>query len=437
MEKNNYLLRVARDTLVSQLGLAAPAPLADLPVRATEPVVLHGNQAQLEIAYSQADISYQLCNAEGRAIRTAPGTGGPLRLKTGTLEDDEYAFSIRAVRTPESDLYVPGTLDVKLLQTVLIQVRTDTELVISLKAPSIAYGAQAEVWVHSAQSKTRYELVNEKQEPLGAAFETRAAGDVQLWTRALTEDTTIGVRATNIKKDLSDLLTRRVTVAVGPRLDVAATFTPSVVDYGKKATIRLAETQQNTSYQLVLKENGRDVQPQELPAVASPGGDLTLTTGALQEDCTVGIKAEKVVSGLADALAAQLTIPVKPDPAKQLLLVADLTEAGKNTVVTSVAAGTRAVIKVAEPQSGVCYQLRVGTTPAGVPAYYHVNAKIGQARVGVEFVIDAFNASAVYLPTDILTETTEFTVFAFKPTRELEGVELEHPIKVTVKADRS
>jgi hypothetical protein len=266
MEKNNYLLRAARDTLVSQLGLPAPAPLADLPVRATEPVVLHGNQAQLEIAYSQADISYKLCNAEGRAIRTAPGSGGPLRLKTGTLEDDEYAFNIRAVHTPESDLYVPGTLDVKLLQTVFIQVRTDTELVISLKAPSIAYGAQAEVWVHSAQSKTRYELVNEKQEPLGAAFETRAAGDVQLWTRALTEDTTIGVRATNIKKDLSDLLTRRVTVAVGPRLDVAAAFTPSVVDYGKKATIRLAETQQKTSYQLVLKENGRDVQPQELPA---------------------------------------------------------------------------------------------------------------------------------------------------------------------------
>jgi hypothetical protein len=438
MEKNKYLLQAARDTLMSQLGLAAPVPLADLPVRAIEPVVVHGNQAQLEIAYSQLGISYELRTAEGRAIGSAQvGDGGPLQLKTSALEDDEYAFAIQAVRTPASGLHLAGPLEARLLQTVFVQVRTDTELAVSLQALRIAYGAPAEVWVRSAQSRTRYELVNEKKEPLSAAVETRVAGDVQLWTRALTEDTTIAVRATNIKKDLSDLLKQQVDVVVGPRLDVAATFTPAVVGYNGEATIRLVETQKTASYQLIISEAGGAAQPQELLAKVGTGGDLTLSTGPLQEDCTVGIKVKKMISGLTGVLAVQLTIPVRPNPKKQLLLVAALTEAGKSTVVTSVATGTRAVIKVDEPQSGVYYQLRVGTSPAGMPAYYHVNAKIGQARVGVEFVIDAFNAAAVYLPTDVLTETTEFTVFAFKPTREAEGIELgyPHPIKVTVKVD--
>jgi len=433
MEENNYLLRAARDTLVSQLGLAAPTPLADLPVRAIEYVVVHGNQAQLEIAYSQPDVSYKLCNAEGRIMRTAQGTGGPLRLKTADLEDDEYAFSIRAVRTPESDPHLPGPLEVKLLQTVVVQVRTDTTLATSLQAPSIAFGAQAEVWVHSAQSKTRYELVDEAEKPLGEAVETRTAGDVSLRTRALTEDTTIVVRATNIKKGLSDLLTQRVHVAVGPKLDVAAAFTPSVVDYNSEATIHLAKSQERTSYQLVVEETGRKAQPQESPAVAGTGGDIELTIKELREDCTVGIKATKVASGLADTLAAQLTIPVRPDPAKTLSLVAALTEAGKSTVVASVAAGAKAIIKVASSQPGVCYQLRADTSPVGPPAYHHVNAGIGRARVGVEFAIDTFTGDAVYLPTGILTKTTEFTVFAFKPTRKAEGV-VVGTIKVPVEA---
>lgn len=438
MDENKYLRQAARDTLMSQLGLAAATPLADVPVRALEPVVVHGNRAQLEIAYSQPGISYELRNAEGRAIgSTQVGDGGPLRLKTSPLEDDEYAFSIQAVRTPASGLHLAGPLDVRLLQTVFVQVRTDTELEVSLPVPSIAYGAPAEVWVRSAQSKTRYELVNEEKEPLGAAVETRVAGDVQLWTQALTEDTTIAVQATNIKKDLRDLLTQRVPVAVGPRLDVAATFTPAVVDYNGEATILLVETQKTASYQLVISETGRAAPPQALLAKTGTGGDLTLSTGELQEDCTVGINVKKMISGLTGVLAVQLIIPVRPNPKKQLLLVADLTKDGKSTAVTSVATGTRATIKVAEPQSGVYYQLRVGTAAAGRPAYYHAKAKIGQARVGVEFVVDAFSDDAVYLPTDVLTETTEFTVFAFKPTRESEGVKLEHPIKVTVKADRS
>lgn len=435
MEENKYLRQAARDTLLSQLGLAAPAPLADLPVRALEPVVVHGNRAQLEIAYSQPGISYELRNAEGRAIGSAQeGNGGPLLLKTSALEDDEYAFSIQAVRTPASGLHLAGPLAVRLLQTVFVPVRTDTELPVQLQAPSIAYGAPAEVWVRSAQSKTRYELVNENEEPLGAAVETSVAGDVQLWTRALTEDTMLVVRATNIKRNLSDLLTQRVPVAVGPRLDVAATFTPAVVRYEGEATILLVETQKTASYQLVVNEAGSAAQPQELLAKAGTGGDLKLSTGALREDCTVGIRVKKTISGLSGVLAVQLTIPVSPDPTKQLLLVA-LTEAGKSTVMADVAAGKQGVIKVAEPQSGVYYQLRSGTSPAGRPAYYHAEAKIGQARVGVEFVIGAFNDDAVYLPTDVLAKTTEFTVFAFKPTRESEGVEMKAKIKVPVKPD--
>lgn len=437
MEKNKYLRQAARDTLMSQLGLAAAAPLAAVPVRALEPVVVHGNRAQLEIAYSQPGISYELRNAEGRAVGSAQvGDGGPLRLKTSALEDDEYAFTIQATHTPASGLHLAGPLDVRLLQTVFVQVRTDTELVVALQAPSIAYGAPAEVWVRSAQSRTRYELVNDKEEPLGAAVETRVAGDVQLWTQALTEDTTIVVQATNIKKDLRDLLTQRVSVVVGPRLDVAAAFTPAVVDYNGEATIILAETQETASYQLVINQAGSDAKPQELSAVAGTGGDLKLRMGALQEDCTASIKVKKTISGLAGVLAAQLTIPVKPNPEKELLLVADLNKDGKSTVVASVVPGTRAVIKVAEPQSGVYYQLRIGAVPAGRPAYYHANAKIEQARVGIEFVVEAFNAAAVYLPTDVLTKTTEFTVFAFKPARESEGVEVKSKIEVTVKASQ-
>jgi hypothetical protein len=433
MEENKYLRQAARDTLMSQLGLGAPAPLADVPVRALEPVVVHGNRTQLEIAYSQPGVSYELRNAEGRAIGSAQeGNGGPLLLKTNALEDDEYAFRIQAVRTPASGLYLAGPLEVRLLQTVFVPVRTDTELVVSLPAPSIAYGAPAEVRVRSAQSKTRYELVDKEGKSLGAPVETSVTGDVQLRTGALTEDTEIAVRATNIKKNLSDLLTQRVRVAVGPRLDLAARFTPAVVDYGSKATILLAGTQKTDNYQLIISEAGCAAQPQEL-IKAGTGGDLTLDTDALREDCTVSIKVTKKASGLSGVLAVQLKIPVRPDPDKQLLLVADLTEAGRSTVVTSVAAGTQAIIKVANFQPGVCYQLLAGTSPVGVPAYYHADAGIGRARIGVDFAVNKLTDDAVYLPTDVLAKTTAFTVCAFKPTRELEGVTVKLPIKVTVK----
>ncbi|MDO7854097.1 hypothetical protein [Hymenobacter convexus] len=430
MDNNNYLLRAARNVLVRQLGLAAPAPLPDLPVLAEEKVVMHGNFTLIDIAYSQPGVQYRLCDGEGRPVSgtkaEAEGTGGTLQLKTNSLDDEDFSFGVRAVRTPpETEAFLASFPEVKLLQAALVQVRIDTELPTALKEPAIAFAAPAEVWVLGAQSKTQYQLVDEQEQPLGTAVVTRVSGDLQLWTDALTEDTTIVVRATSTKTSktsLSDLLTHRLRVEVKPNVDLAAVLSPPVVDYNSRAVIRLADTQKTASYQLLITDADGTAQPADALPVAGTGGEIELPIGALREDCTVGIRATKVASGLAEVLPVQLTVPVRPDPAKELSLVESLTEAGKNTAVSDVAAGTAAIIKVANTQLGVCYQLRAGTSPIGMPAYHHINAGIGKARVGLEFAVDTFSGDAVYLPTGVLTQDTAFSVFAYKPTREAEGV---------------
>lgn len=425
MEKHKYALRTARDTLMGQLGLAASQPLPDVPVSVEEAVVSYGNSTWVAIADSQPDVRYELRDSAGGIIggRQA-GTGGTLRLPTGPLVNEEYTFRVWATRTGYEG--ASGGALVQLRQAVSVQVGLDTALATSLQDDAIAYGAAATVVVHGAQSNVRYRLLdNATEAPLSEAVETASSGDVSLLTVALKEDVTLVVKATNVTTNLSALLTQRVPVRVQPKVDLAATLTPAVVDYNGQTTIRLAGSQQTVSYQLQLATNSLDTTlaaPEEVTAVPGTGEALSLPTGALREDCLASITATKTGSGLAAVLRVRVFIPVRPDPAKELLLVKDLTEIGKNTVVQSVAAGTAAIIKVANTQRGVRYQLRIGLAPVGMPAYHHINAGIGKARVAFEFAVGTFSDDSVYLPTGVLAQTTEFNVFAFKPTREAEGV---------------
>lgn len=416
-DTHRFQLRIARDSLMDQVlfPLCSNYPLPDLPITPQNKVVMYENKGKLTIDPTQGNVDYTLYDETGSKMASSQKRADQqVIIDTKTLTREDYTFSVTAVKTQTG-------LQKQLLKTVTIKVTVDEDIPLTLIPETPEYNQPVTVFLQETQSNNYYQVFDTKGNALSENTYSKTGGDLSIPTLPFTEDTVLNVKVVNKKTDEGGTLVIKPTVKVFPNtaVQVALNAAPEGTDYNTVAELLLNNTQSTTDYQLIFKDIDDDtVDKQSLlnTAIGKPGKGktdgtpLSLKTTKLTEDLTVGILATKRDSGLQRELTAVITIPVRPDPSRGLVVTDPIS-----------AAGDTGTIEVLPPQRGVYYQLRNNANNAevGWRRYYHKNYGIGRARIGVEFAVDTAPDDTVFLATGPVSEETTFNVFAVKATTRL------------------
>jgi hypothetical protein len=385
------------------------------------------------------------------------GSGETILLETYKIQDD-ITFEIHARKQLSGrEAYLHQTATVKvgldtslkahILAAQLLDPTND-----SLTAPRIIpYGATVEVELQNSQEGVDYRLVHFMKAESGQApaevtlSVAEVRGDLHhivLTTQPVYEDTDIRIRAVKTfdpsenRPPQTALLDVALPLKVraNSALPVSAEPAP-IIDFNQPATIKIAETQPNATYQLyirsipdrdfvhqaisateVVKVNvagAPDVQVRKparaevwLPpegyvegseARPGTGGDLLFSLDPLADDSLIIVRAEKLHQVSQDPQTAQMissavqleqpvVVLVRPDPAPAL-----------RVRVAVKAAETAGQLQLFGGQPGVFYHFRLDPEgeDRGLPAYFHqrddqderLNKGLGQLTVEVDFVI--------------------------------------------------
>lgn len=179
--------------------------------------------------------------------------------------------------------------------------------VTTLKAV-IPYEATTTVCIDYTQPEVIYTLVDDKGW-VSAPFEGND-GRLEIETRALTHEYHTFSVQTRPKglRTVSDLH-QRVTVKVGPEIDLEVNLLREVIDYGAVATVRIVAPQPNACYQ-VFTSRGKAISEK------IPGGEveeLHIPIQPLTENCYIKIKTTLEKTRVEDWLMQELTVLVKPN----------------------------------------------------------------------------------------------------------------------------
>lgn len=428
-DSHRFQLRIARDSLMDQVlfPLCSNYPLPDLPITPQNKVVMFENKGKLTIDPTQANVDYTLYDeTETKMASAQKRVDQSVVIDTKILSREDYTFSVVAVKTQTG-------LQKQLLQTVTIKVTVDEDIPLTLIPETPEYNQPVTVFLQETQSNNYYQVFDNKGNALSENMYSKTGGDLSIPTLPFTEDTVLNVKVVNKKTNEEGTLVSKPTVKVFPNTGVVVTLNavPEGTDYNAVAELLLTGTQATTDYQLIFKDIDDDtVDKQALlntPIGKSGKGkgdasQLSLKTTKLTEDLTVGILATKRDSGLQRELTAVITIPVRPDPSRGLIVTDPIS-----------AVGDTGTIEVLPPQRGVYYQLRNNANNAevGWRRYYHKNYGIGKARIGVEFAVDNAPDDSVFLATGPVSEETTFNVLAKKATTGL-SVQLSKTVTLKI-----
>jgi hypothetical protein len=436
------LLRDARDRLIDWLAIGQTYPLRDLAI-ADIGTVAYNMKARIIISYSQADVSYCLCDSQQQPLVPEikqQGNGGDLELISPAIVNDR-SFSIQATK-------LSNGLSAMLLQIPTVKVGLDLALVAGIQNASLLqaspepaandarivdYGVKVQVAVDKAQEGVDYLLVKVEGKT-ETALSLAVRGDsktIVLETKAaVTEDVDLRIRATKTfdksekKATQTDLLITVLPLKVRANPAIAVSIPAPIIDYATAAGIKVQGSQASARYQVLTcgiadSEFIRTVTAGPVLTVAVPkqeavvlpvptadgftlvngnavqgnGGDLLLASANLTVDSFIAVQATK--DHLTHA-GEVVTSTVRMTQAAAVLVRPDANPA---LHFNAVVAGSmlQAPIQVVGGQAGVFYEF---TTVAdskvqGLPVYFHQrdsadntqNKGLGQLRMGVDMVI--------------------------------------------------
>ncbi len=286
---------------------------------------------------------------------------------------------------------------------------------------------------------------------------------------------TLETAITAAKNELKDTETLDVVLPLKVRAnpDLSVSVAPPIIDYNKSATIKIANTQKSSTYQLyirpipvldfihgtvpkvdVIKVKVSDKHyaqvrkpsrklvwektPEGYTAWGKPkvgtGSDdiLQFTLDPLMDDHLVIIKAQKehqvtVIEKIPSAVQLEqaAVVLVRPNPAPSLSL--EKTE-------------TSGELKVSGGQQGVFYYFRLTSNGdyLGLPAYFHkLNKGLNQLKIEVDYVITGLPGAleAPILETgSLLDDATTLHVHAMKAQTRV-AIPLSHTVNITSTAD--
>ncbi len=179
--------------------------------------------------------------------------------------------------------------------------------VTTLKAV-IPYEATTTICIDYTQPEVTYTLIDDRGWA-SAPYEGND-GRLEIETSALTHEYhTFSVQAR--PKGLRTVcdLHQRVTVKVGPEIDLEVNLVKEVIDYGAVAIVRIVAPQPNASYQ-VFNSKGKAISEK------LPGGDeeeLHIPIHPLTENCAIKIKTTLEKTRVEDWLIREVTVLVKPN----------------------------------------------------------------------------------------------------------------------------
>jgi hypothetical protein len=347
----HFQVRSARDRLIDLLGIGDTYPLADLHVRGDQLKVAFGNTAKIPIEDAQAWVIYELHDSQNRAVKR---DGADCQISLLFLVSDFRDFSALAQKLiAHSDSlseYVWGlfSFDVKLVlenssstpqqrldalvlgfNTIISGISIYDDLLKKGVTPSDEArelaskkprGAQLvllnrlilEVLLNRLILEDGYpkELIIRRSPP---RFETKGNGvTLLLETPEVREDITYCVFARKYRSDKGVRLQQRAPVKVGldtslsaeilqaplldPAVDSRPPTEPRIVHHGASVEVKIQKSQEGVDYRLVYFKPGQPGEEEKLPERAAVRGDLhdiVLSTGPIDEDIDIRIRATK------------------------------------------------------------------------------------------------------------------------------------------------
>ncbi|MFC1794572.1 hypothetical protein ACFL3Q_13395, partial [Planctomycetota bacterium] len=428
--RNAYLHQTA--TVKVGLNAALRAWIPDVPCLDTTlesppdtapRIVDYGRSVEVEIENSQEGVDYKLVH---------------FRVAQSGEELEEVDLSVADVRgdlhniiATTKSVYEDTDIRIRATKTFDPSEERDSQTVL-LGALLFSVGLEFETVLDGgAISEALMKVFADQNFPLQNAS---VEGQSPLWLMSNAEKTTFTVRKEEDHLNIYRDTVLPLKVRANPALSVSVDPTP-IIDYNNSATIKIADTQQSTNYQLYIRpipdrefdhkvvpdtevikvsvEGEPDVQVQKPAreglwitpegyvewgsAQQGTGNELELKIGPLTDDSLVIVRAQKYHQASPDSQTAQsvpsavqleqaAVVLVRPDPAPPL-----------RVKVLMEGAVTSGDIQVFDGQPGIFYYFR--QTPEGKefewPAYFHkrddrdksLNKGLDQLKLDIDFVV--------------------------------------------------
>ena len=363
-------------TLVTVNVDANPDP--SLVVTPAADPICEGGSTTVDVALSEAGMSYQLRNDAGNVNIGTPvvGTGGMINLPTGILTATT-TFNVLVTNG------VCPPVELATLITVNVDAAPDVTLGVMAAADPICEGSLTTIDVTLSESGYSYQLRNDVGDVNVGPPIIGTGGTISLPTGILTTTTTFNVLVTNGTCSIELTTLATVNVDAAPDLSLGVSAAASPICEGSATTIDVALSEAGYSYQLRNDAGNINI---GAPVVGT-GGTISLSTNSLSSTTTFNVL---VTNGTCTAeLTSLATVNVDAFPDVSLTV----TPASDPICETS-----STTIDVALSEAGYSYQLRndAGDVDIGVPV------------VGT--------GGTISLPTGVLTVTTTFNILVVNGT---------------------
>jgi hypothetical protein len=292
---NQQTLRSTRDRLIDLLGFGRIYPLSDLAV--SNEMVAYGEKAHIRIAFSQPDVSYQLCDEDGALLDgfAVSGNGSEALLETPPVTED-VTYRILACKQLDGNGCANNPYKVYLQQPAVIKVGLDTHLEAEIvretdalgnnPAPAallepdatpaspaaariIYFAHRVEIEIRNSQEGVRYKLFptqDSSQPALSEEVTGEGSGrSIVIQSHSLAEDTDIHIQAAKTLQvsgntsEQTDWLDTVLPLKVRANTELAAHVTPtSILAPGSPSGISLEATQTSARYRAFHHAPGDD-----------------------------------------------------------------------------------------------------------------------------------------------------------------------------------
>lgn len=350
-------------------------PSIALGVTATISPVCSGGNSDIEVAASEAGVSYQLRNnADNSLIGPAvAGTGGTITLPTGPLTATT-TFNVLAIRGICTAVQLTTTA------TVTVAGAINAGLTVTATASPICEGTSSSIQIAGSEVGVTYQLRNDADDSLIGTPIAGTGGTITISTGVLTTATTFNILASNGTCAIELANQATVAVDVDPDPTLTVTGPASTLCTGGSASILVDNSEIGVNYQLRNDADDSAIGT----AVAGTGGLIALSTGALAATTSFNVLA---TGGVCPAVELTTIITVNVAGAVNLTL-------GVTADQTAFCAGGGTNINIANSEAGVDYQL------------------LNNADDSPLSTVFAGTGGTLVIPTGTLTATTDVAVLA-------------------------
>ncbi|MEQ1584819.1 MAG: gliding motility-associated C-terminal domain-containing protein [Cyclobacteriaceae bacterium] len=355
------------------------APSSAPAVSATISPLCSGGSSIIEVAASEAGVSYQLRNNTDNSLigSAVAGNGATIQLPTGALAATT-TFNVLGTRGVCPPIQLTNTVTVTVVGSI------NPAVGVTVQASPVCSGSATNIQIANSEVGVNYQLRNDADDSTIGVPVAGTGATIDLPTGNLTLATTFNILASNgtCSIELTNLAT--VNVDVNPNPALAVTGPAATLCTGGATTIDIANSEVGVSYQL-----RNDLDDSLIgAAVAGTGASISLATGALGVSTTFNVLATGGV-----CTPVELTTVVTVNVAGAINLGLAVTAQS-----TTFCAGNATIVQVANSEVGVDYQMRNDAD----------NSNVGALVAGTGGTID--------FPTGNLLTTTTFNILASNVT---------------------